>query len=79
MKIFDSQQKDIASELKRIINRGETATEEVAVAVKEVVERVRKEGDPAVLEYTEKFDKVNAHAQGHQSVAGGDQGSLYPR
>jgi histidinol dehydrogenase len=58
MKIIDSQQQDIATELKRIVNRGETATEEVAVAVKEVVERVRKEGDPAVLEFTEKFDKV---------------------
>jgi histidinol dehydrogenase len=58
MKIIDSRQQDIASELKRIVNRGETATEEVAVAVKEVVERVRKEGDPAVLEFTEKFDKV---------------------
>ena len=58
MKIFDSQHQDIASELKRIINRGETATDEVAVVVKEVVERVRKEGDPALLEYTEKFDRV---------------------
>jgi len=58
MKIIDSQQKDVVSELKRIINRGETATEEVAGAVKEVVDRVRKEGDPAILEYTEKFDKV---------------------
>jgi histidinol dehydrogenase len=58
MKIIDSQQKDISAELKRIVNRGETATEEVAVAVQEVVERVRREGDPAVLEFTEKFDKV---------------------
>ena len=58
MKIIDSQQKDIIAELKRIINRGETATEEVAIVVKEVVERVRKHGDPAVLEYTQKFDRV---------------------
>ena len=58
MKIIDSQQKDIAVELKRIVNRGEAATEEVAAAVKDVVERVRKEGDPAVLEFTEKFDRV---------------------
>ncbi len=58
MKIIDSQQKDILTELKRIVNRGETATEEVANTVKEVVERVRKEGDPAVLEFTEKFDRV---------------------
>ena len=59
MKIIDSQQKDIVAELKRIINRGETATEEAAAVVKEVVERVRKEGDPAVLAYTEKFDRVS--------------------
>jgi histidinol dehydrogenase len=58
MKIIDSQQKDIITELKRIINRGETATEEVATVVREVVERVRKQGDPAVLEYTEKFDRA---------------------
>jgi histidinol dehydrogenase len=59
MKIIDSRQQDIIAELKRIVNRGETATEEVANAVKEVVERVRKEGDPAVLEFTEKFDRVS--------------------
>src|SRR5512142_970209 len=59
MKIIDSREKDILIELKRIVNRGETATEEVAAAVKEVVERVRKEGDPAVLAFTEKFDRVS--------------------
>jgi histidinol dehydrogenase len=59
MKIIDSRQKDILAELRRIVNRGETATEEVANAVKDIVERVRKEGDPAVLEYTEKFDRVS--------------------
>ncbi len=59
MKTIDSQQKDIITELKRIVNRGESATEEVAATVREVVERVRKEGDPAVLEFTEKFDRVS--------------------
>jgi histidinol dehydrogenase len=58
MKIIDSKQQDIIAELKRIVNRGETATEEVANTVKDVVERVRREGDPALLEYTEKFDRV---------------------
>jgi len=58
MKIIDSQQKEIITELKRLINRGETATEEVAAAAKDVIEHVRKEGDRAVIEYTEKFDKV---------------------
>ncbi|HLE41589.1 MAG TPA: histidinol dehydrogenase [Nitrospirota bacterium] len=59
MKTIDSKQKDIAAELKRIVNRGEAATEEVAAAVKNVVERVRKQGDPAVLEFTEKFDRAS--------------------
>jgi histidinol dehydrogenase len=59
MKIIDTQQEDVVSELKRIIGRGETATEEVAIVVKEVVERVRRQGDPAVLAYTEKFDRVS--------------------
>lgn len=58
MKVIDSKQQDIASELRRVINRGEAASEEVAAIVKEVVERVRKEGDPAVLAYTERFDQV---------------------
>jgi histidinol dehydrogenase len=58
MKIINARLQNITADLKRIVNRGESATEEVAVAVKEVVERVRREGDPAVLHYTEKFDKV---------------------
>ncbi len=58
MKILDTQQNDVGSELKRIINRSEAVTEDIATAVKEIIERVRKEGDPAVLEYTEKFDKL---------------------
>jgi histidinol dehydrogenase len=58
MKIIDSKQQDIVAELKRIINRGETATEEVAIIVKEIIERVRKHGDPALLEYAQKFDRV---------------------
>lgn len=58
MKIIDSKQNDIVAELKRVINRGESTTEELSLVVKEIVERVRREGDPAVLEYTEKFDRV---------------------
>ena len=59
MKIIDSQRNDIRTELKRIVDRGERATDEVAKAVHEVIDRVRSEGDRAVLEYTEKFDRVS--------------------
>jgi histidinol dehydrogenase len=78
MKIIDSQQKDIVAELKRIINRGETATEEVAIVVKEVVERVRKHGDPAVLEYTRKFDRVTL-ALKDLKVSPAEIGNAYTR
>lgn len=59
MKIIDSKQTDIDVELKRLVNRGDAATEEVAAVVSEVVDQVRKQGDPAVLEYTKKFDRVS--------------------
>ncbi len=59
MKIIDSKQTDIDAELKRLVNRGDAATEEVAAVVSDVVDQVRKQGDPAVLEYTEKFDGVS--------------------
>ena len=39
MKIIDAKQKDAVAELKRIIDQGESATEDVAATMREVVER----------------------------------------
>ncbi len=58
MKILDSRQEDVSVQLKRIVNRGDAATGEVAALVTEIIEQVRKQGDPTVLAYTEKYDKV---------------------
>jgi len=45
--------------LNRIVNRGKTDFSSVSSSVQEIIEAVRKEGDKAVLRYTEKFDNVS--------------------
>ena len=42
--------------LRFIINRGQVLTEEYEPVVKEIIQRVQKEGDKAILEYTKRFD-----------------------
>ncbi len=41
-----------------IKNRGQVLTEEYEPVVKEIIQRVQREGDKAILEYTKKFDGV---------------------
>ncbi len=45
-------------ELKTLINRAEQDIEEFDKVVKEILKNVKENGDEAVIEYTEKFDKV---------------------
>ena len=45
-------------EIRRLRERGETASAGIRLEVSEIVENVRKNGDAALREYTEKFDKV---------------------
>ena len=42
----------------QILNRDIRAEENVSAAVDAVIDNVRKNGDAALLEYTEKFDGV---------------------
>jgi len=57
MKVMTSQ--EFGGEvLNQIVNRGKTDFTSVSSSVQEIIEAVRKEGDKAVLRYTEKFDKV---------------------
>jgi histidinol dehydrogenase len=46
---------------KRLMNRSQLADETVSLRVKEIVDNVREKGDAALLEYTERFDKVSFH------------------
>ncbi len=44
--------------LNQIVNRGKTDFSSISSSVQEIIEAVKKEGDKAVLRYTEKFDNV---------------------
>lgn len=61
MEIVDLR-KDLWREDKRlnyIIKRGEILEEKYEETVKEILKRVKEEGDKAVIEYTKKFDNVD--------------------
>ena len=45
--------------LKRIKNRGEILSEEYENTVKSIINEVRKRGDAALIEYTNRFDRAN--------------------
>lgn len=45
--------------LKRIQNRGEILSEEYEKTVKEIINNVKRRGDEALIEYTNRFDKAN--------------------
>ena len=46
----------------RVMNRSQLQNEEVSKRVKEIVARVREEGDAALFEYTARFDKAEINA-----------------
>ncbi len=46
----------------RVMNRSQLQNEEVSRRVKEIVARVREEGDAALFEYTARFDKAQINA-----------------
>ncbi len=48
---------------KRVMDRSQLQSEDVTLAVKEIVRRVRQEGDAALFEYTQRFDKVALTAE----------------
>lgn len=58
MEIFKNKSKECTLFLKKLEERAKAASPEIVGAVTEIIENVRKNGDRAVCEYTEKFDKV---------------------
>ena len=53
---------DAAALKARVMNRSQLQNEEVSRRVKEIVNRVREEGDAALFEYTARFDKAEINA-----------------
>jgi len=62
MKIMMSQ-KFKEEALERIMSRGKIDYSSVSSSVREIIEAVKKEGDKAVLRYTEKFDNASLTQQ----------------
>ena len=46
----------------RVMNRSQLQNDEISRRVKEIVARVREEGDAALFEYTARFDKADINA-----------------
>ena len=57
MKVMTSREFK-AEALNQVVNRGKTDFSSISSSVQEIIEAVRREGDKAVLRYTEKFDNV---------------------
>ena len=50
----------------RVMNRSQLQNDEISARVKEIVARVREEGDAALFDYTARFDKVTLTADSVQ-------------
>jgi histidinol dehydrogenase len=59
MKIIRASQPSFVAEIERIMNRGDILDETVLESVAEIIEDVKKRGDKALIEYTEKFDGIS--------------------
>lgn len=53
---------DVKALKERVMNRSQLQNEDVSRRVKEIVARIREEGDAALFEYTARFDKANITA-----------------
>ena len=53
---------DAAALKARVMNRSQLQNDEISARVKEIVARVREEGDAALFDYTTRFDKVTLTA-----------------
>jgi histidinol dehydrogenase len=61
---IDCNQSDFTAELTRILERGLDDTTQAEPVVREILDAVRERGDTALLEYTERFDRVKCDAAG---------------
>ncbi|MEW6378776.1 MAG: histidinol dehydrogenase [bacterium] len=59
MKILTTQQGNFAGEINRLIDRFSLAAEGIEEKVRGIIQRVRQEGDQALLDYSREFDGVS--------------------
>jgi histidinol dehydrogenase len=58
MRRFDSQSPDFETAFAAFVSEPRGSPADVDVAVAEILERVRREGLPAVLDYARRFDRA---------------------
>jgi histidinol dehydrogenase len=68
MQFLDMKDKDFDQKFSAILARGEEAGEAVEQVVSEIIAAVRARGDAAVLEYTKRFDRLEANSVGALEV-----------
>jgi len=61
---LDAAQADFASAFDTLVNARREADEDVAQAVRDIIRRVRAEGDAALADLTARFDRFDLDAQG---------------
>lgn len=69
MKMLATQNPGFEAAFAKLLSRA-TVAAEVSGAVREILERVRIEGDRALLEYTARFDRLELEAAGLRVTAG---------
>ncbi len=61
MRYLKTTDKNFKESLKEILHRGGSTADDIERQVKEIIQRVRKEGNSALFEYTKKFDHFPIH------------------
>ncbi len=56
MRLLKASDKDFSSQLEALLASRQQKTEQISSVVGEIISRIRKNGDEALFEYTEKFD-----------------------
>ena len=56
---LDNRDADFEDQFTALLNQKREASTDVNTVVREIIEKVRADGDDALIEYTSKFDRLN--------------------
>ncbi|NVN99707.1 MAG: histidinol dehydrogenase [Geobacteraceae bacterium] len=79
MKILDIKDKDFDSRFAAILGRGEECSRDVEQVVLDIIAAVRGRGDAAVLEYTNRFDRLDASSLASLEVTSDEMDEAFAR
>ena len=79
MQFLDISDTDFEQKFAAILSRGEESSHQVEQVVREIIADVRLKGDEAVLEYTNRFDRLNATSVAELEVSDGEIDAAFTR